>query len=351
MVILSKLKSLFKNYKKVWVLGILFCLAALVAVGITQLRQPYPQLTVLPSLSAPAVATEPIQPIPLKLELDENKVELGDKLFHDPKLSTNDTVSCATCHLLDKGGTDRLIASKGMAGSNVGLNSPTVFNSGFHPKLNWDGGANTLEEQIDGPISKAKEMGGMSWSDIVNKLKSSPEYVALFREAYGEKINSDNIKSAIATFQRSLYTPNAPFDQYLRGDENAIPPVAKEGYGLFKSYGCVTCHQGMLVGGNMFQTLGIFDDYFADRGNVVKADLGRYNVTGDERDRHVFKVPSLRNITLTSPYLHDGNAKTLAEVIKIMGKYQLGVNIPQDDVDKIIMFLNTLTGEYKGKPL
>ena len=342
----------FSKPSKILFLVLLFGLAVFAAWEFKQLK-PH-NSTQTPDFLFPnevAVAGEPISPIPLKIELDRAKVELGDRLFHDPKLSSDNSVSCATCHLLDKGGTDRLPTSIGMLGSNTGLNSPTVYNSGFHFRLNWDGKAKTLEEQADGPISAAKEMGGIGWPDVLEKLEQSPEYVKGFQKAYGGEITEDKIKNAIATFQRSLYTPNAPFDLYLQGNKNAISEQAKQGYSLFKSYGCITCHQGMLVGGNMFQTLGVFGDYFADRGNVIKSDYGRYNVTGKEEDRYMFKVPSLRNVMLTSPYFHDGNPKTLDEAIKLMGKYQLGVDIPQQDVDSIMSFLRSLTGEYRGQPL
>ncbi len=342
---------LLKRFKTVYLFCILFVLAILAALGITQLQQQGSDFVSNAEVSDVAMAAEPIQPIPLKVELDEEKVELGNQLFHDPRLSSNDTISCATCHLLDKGGTDRRVTSEGMMGRNTGLNSPTVFNSGFHFRLNWDGEAATLEDQIDGPISTAKEMGGLTWPDLIYKLEQSTEYTTTFKQIYPDGMTRDTIKDALATFQRSLYTPNAPFDQYLRGQDNAISAAAKQGYNRFKSYGCVTCHQGMLVGGNMYQKLGVFGDYFADRGTLIESDLGRYNVTKDDRDRHFFKVPSLRNVTLTAPYFHDGNAATLNEAIKLMGKYQLGVDIPQKDVDSIIIFLRTLTGEYQGNPL
>jgi len=337
--------------KTIGFLALLFGLALFVVLSLTPSSDNSANLPVGSRTGAIAVAAEPIQPIPLKLNLDSAKVKLGKQLFHDPQLSSNNSVSCATCHRLDLGGTDRLKTSEGMRGSNTGLNSPTVFNSGFLYRLNWDGKAATLEEQMDGPIASEKEMGGMTWQDVVDKLKKSPEYVAQFQKNYGDGITEESVKDAIAVFQHSLYTPNAPFDRYLRGDERAISAEAKQGYSLFKSYGCVTCHQGMLVGGNMFQSLGLFGDYFADRGNIIKADLGRYNVTQDERDRHVFKVPSLRNVTLTSPYFHDGNPQTLDEAIKLMGKYQLGVDLPQKDVDLMMNFLQSLTGEYNGKSL
>ncbi len=346
-------KNLFSGkLRQVLILGLLFSLAVFAVWGIKQLRQPdLNPVTDSWFSTEVAVATEPISPIPLQIELDQAKVELGDLLFHDPQLSSDGSVSCATCHLLNKGGTDRLAKSVGMLGSNTGINSPTVYNSAFHFRLNWDGKAETLEEQADGPLAAAKEMGGLGWSEVVQKLRQSPEYVSAFEDVYGEEVTADNIKNALATFQRSLYTPNAPFDLYLKGNKNAISTQAKEGYDLFKSYGCISCHQGMLVGGNMFQTLGIFGDYFADRGNVTKSDYGRYNVTGKEEDRYMFKVPSLRNVVLTSPYFHDGNSPTLDEAIKLMGKYQLGVEIPQNDVDLIMSFLRSLTGEYQGQPL
>ena len=344
--------SLARKLNRVLALGLLFGLAISVAWGIQKLRQSAPA-PVADAFFTPevAVAAEPISPIPTELNLDPAKVALGDRLFHDPQLSSDNTVSCATCHLLNKGGTDRLPKSVGMLGSNTGINSPTVYNSGFHFRLNWDGQAETLEDQAEGPIAAAKEMGGIGWEEVVQKLQTSSEYVSAFKDNYRDGISPDNIKNALAIFQRSLYTPNAPFDLYLKGNKNAISPQAKEGYDLFKSYGCVSCHQGMLVGGNMFQSLGVFGDYFSDRGSITKADYGRYNVTGKEEDRYVFKVPSLRNVVLTSPYFHDGNPQTLDEAIKLMGKYQLGVDLPQNDVDAIMRFLRSLTGEYKGKPL
>lgn len=341
-----------KRFQKTLTLAVLFFIAVIAAWGFSQFWKTTPQGPALSMWGEVAVADEPIQPIPLELNLDDRKVALGHDLFHDTQLSSNGTVSCATCHPLDKGGTDRLPISKGMGGSLTGLNAPTVFNTAFHSRFNWNGKAKTLEDQADGPIASVGEMGGMSWGEVVARLQRSPDYQATFNAIYQDGVTPDNVREAIAIFQRSLYTPNAPFDKYLRGDDAAITEEEKKGYDLFKSYGCVSCHQGMAVGGNMFQTLGIFGDYFADRGTpVIEADLGRYNITENELDRHVFKVPSLRNIALTAPYFHDGNPKTLDQAIKYMGKYQLGVDIPQEDVDLIMLFLRSLTGEYNGEPL
>lgn len=341
------------------ILVLLFCG---VVFGFWQYSQQSEQLSIVPIVSRAILASkEPIEPIPLHLELNKSKVKLGEKLFHDSRLSGDNTISCASCHNLNTGGTDRLVHSIGIKKQlhfmNL-VNSPTVFNSGFNFKQFWNGRAETLEDQVESPLLSEHQMAGNNWSEVVNKLKQFSEYVSWFKQLYSNGITSnnidnniDNIKDAIATFERSLYTPNSRFDRFLRGERNALTEEEKEGYQRFKSYGCVSCHQGMLLGGNMFQSFGLHGNYFADRGNVTKADLGRFNVTGDERDRYVFKVPSLRNVVLTNPYFHDGSAATLEEAIKVMAKYQLGRQLPQTDIALIIKFLNTLTGEYEGKPL
>ncbi len=295
---------------------------------------------------------EPIQPIPLSVRLDEKKVSLGNRLFNDTQLSRNNTVSCATCHNLGKGGTDQLPVSRGMDDALGEVNSPTVFNSGFNFKQFWDGRADSLEDQAEGPLHNSKEMDAPQWPELIARLSADPSYAASFRSTYPKDgITEDTVKNAIAEFERSLITPNSRFDRYLRGDESAITDQEKEGYRLFKELGCVVCHQGINVGGNMFQTFGKFGDYFADRGNVQKIDYGRMNVTGLERDRYKFKVPSLRNIELTYPYFHDGTAGTLEKSVQVMAKYQLGAELAQNEVDAITAYLKTLTGEYEGRPL
>jgi cytochrome c peroxidase len=341
---------LSKKLKRIYIIPILlFC--AVVVFFWQYSRLDNPSISPIADSQTAILVNEPIQPIPLEIELDADKVELGNLLFHDPQLSSDNTVSCASCHDLARGGVDRLPTSLGMGNSTLTINSPTVFNSGLQFKQNWDGRAETLEEQAEGPLSSAGEMGGLTGEQLIEKLKKSSQYQTLFKEVYSNGITFDNVTNALGEFQRSLYTPNAPFDRYLRGNPDAITAEEKRGYDLFKSYGCVTCHQGMLVGGNMFQTFGIMGDYFGDRGNIKEADLGRYNVTKNERDRHVFKVPMLRNITKTAPYFHDGTAETLDEAIKVMAKYQLGIEMPQEDVDSIMLFLRTLEGEYQGEPV
>jgi cytochrome c peroxidase len=301
------------------------------------------QPTLLTETESLAIGTEPIQPIPQVIKLDRAKVALGNQLFHDPQLSHTNTISCASCHSLQTGGVDRQIVSTGINHTEGQINTPTVFNSGFQFRQFWDGRAATLEDQIDGPIQRDFEMGS-SWNEIIPKLKRSPQYIHHFR-LYPDGITATNVKDAIATFERSLYTPNSRFDQFLRGDPDALSLDEQKGYELFKSQGCISCHQGMLLGGNMYQKIGIVNDYFKERGNITPADLGRFNQTRQEADRYVFKVPSLRNVALTPPYLHDGTAPTLDAAIKAMIRYQVGRQIPQDDIDRIIQFLNTLSGD------
>jgi cytochrome c peroxidase len=295
-------------------------------------------------------SNHPIQPIPHHIDLEPAKVALGERLFNEVRLSHDNTISCAHCHDLKLGGTDGLPKSVGINDSVGEVNSPTVFNSEFNFKQLWDGRADTLEEQISGPIQNPVEMGS-SWTEVIEKLSASGEYVQAFNTVYPDGLTKDNIINAIATFERSLYTPNSRFDQFLQGDKTALSQIEQRGYSLFLEFGCVMCHQGIGIGGNMFQRMGAKNDYFKQRGNETKADLGRYNVTGDEFDRYRFKVPSLRNVALTAPYFHDGSAATLEDAVKTMAQFQLARTLSDEELHLIIAFLKTLTGEYKGKPL
>jgi len=287
---------------------------------------------------------EPIQPIPKQMKLDARKVALGKRLFSDVRLSGNCTVSCASCHDLKKGGTDNKSRSIGINGQLSDINSPTVLNVAFNFKHFWDGRANTLEEQAEGPILNPKEMG-CNWNSLLGRLAKDPTYPAAFQEIFPDGITIAAVKSSLATFMRSLTTPNCRFDRFLRGDVSILTDAEKRGYELFKERGCVRCHQGINVGGNIFSKFGVLGDYFKDRGNVTKADLGRFNVTGKEEDRFVFKVPGLRNVSLTAPYFHDGSVATLEEAVSVMARYQLGSDIPKDEVNLIVAFLKTLTPE------
>ena len=314
---------------------------------------PGPSSPAPPAAAArPAADEEPIQPIPLQLSPapDVRKVALGKKLFHDPRLSGDDSVSCSTCHRLDRAGVDHRRRSLGIRGIEGEVNAPTVFNSGLNFAQFWDGRAKTLEEQVDGPVQSATEMGS-TWDRVLGKLRADPAYVAAFKALYPEGMARETVKNAIAEFERSLLTPRSRFDRHLGGDAAALTTGEKAGYLKFKSYGCISCHQGVNIGANLFQRMGIIGDYFADRGNITKADLGRFNVTGQEADRHVFKVPSLRNVAVTAPYFHDGSAATLEEAVAVMARYQLGRPLPPQDLAEIVAFLGTLTGEFEGKSL
>ncbi len=301
--------------------------------------------------SAPAtegVRQEPITPIPLTIALDARKVALGRKLFHDPILSHDNTVACAKCHPLQQGGTDHLAHSIGIGGQTGVVNAPTVFNSGLNFRQFWDGRAESLEAQIDGPTQSPIEMGA-TWDEMLARLRRDPAYAAAFGEIYPNGVQRESVKAAIAEFERSLLTPNSRFDRYLRGDDTALTLGERDGYAKFKNYGCVSCHQGVNVGANMFQRMGVMRDYFADRGHITEADYGRFNVTHNEADRFFFKVPSLRNVALTAPYFHDGSAQTLEEAVTVMARYQLGRPLPPEDLAAIVKFLKTLTGEYEGR--
>ncbi len=293
---------------------------------------------------------EPIQPIPLSIELDFQKVELGEKLFNDQRLSGDNSISCASCHSLKTAGVDGLKVSKGIKDAEGNINSPTVFNSGFNFRQFWDGRAADLESQAEGPVHNPNEMGS-NWKEVIQKLNLDDDYKGRFKLVFKSEIKPEHIQSAIAEFERSLFTPNSRFDQFLRGDKNAITEEELEGYQIFKENGCISCHQGMNIGGNMYQLFGVTGDYFKNRGNITEADFGLYNVTKREEDKHRFKVPSLRNIAMTAPYLHDGNAATLDDVVYIMSRYQLGRPFEKREIAKVVKFLNTLTGEFKGKKL
>lgn len=334
-----------KRLLKFWATAFFLLAAATIAFW---LRSPTPKLVQekVAGVQNEDWANEPIRPIPTNTSLDHRKVALGEKLFHDPRLSQNNQIACANCHNFKLGGTDQLAHSVGLNGQPGTVNALTVFNATFNFKQFWDGRAETLEAQIDGPTHAANEMGS-SWPEIEGKLRQVPEYKTAFAALYSGDIQATAIKDAIATFERSLTTPDARFDQYLRGNQNAITKEEKDGYQLFKSYGCISCHQGVNVGGNMFQKFGVMGDYFQDRGQLTNADFGRFNVTKNEADKFVFKVPSLRNVELTAPYFHDGSAKQLEDAVNVMGIYQLGRHLNPDEISSLVKFLKTLTGEYK----
>jgi cytochrome c peroxidase len=292
---------------------------------------------------APALSREPLEPLPALPALDKNVVALGRRLFHEPRLSGDGKVACATCHDLAKGGVNARPLSLGVDGKQGLVNAATVYNASLNFVQFWDGRAATLEEQVGGPITNPLEMGS-SWEKVLTALRADPSYVADFAGLPGG-VSEGNVRRAIADFERTLLTRGSPFDRFLAGDEAALSAEARAGYEVFKSVGCIACHQGRNVGGNMFQRFGVLGDYFKDRGHVSEADYGRYNVTHNESDRYVFKVPSLRNVVLTAPYFHDGSAATLPQAVQVMARYQLGRKLSDEQVREIIAFLSALAGE------
>lgn len=283
------------------------------------------------------VLGSPIKPIPTEIKVNKKKVQLGKKLFFDPILSRDGTVSCATCHDLQNGGDDGLQFSFGIEGKKGNINAPTVYNAVFNFRQFWDGRAKDLKEQVFGPIENPVEMGH-TLEGVAKALKQSNVYPKMFGNIYADGITKENMADAIAEFEKTLITPNAPFDRYLKGEDDAISQRAKEGYRLFESKGCVICHNGVNIGGNLYNKFGIYKE-------VESTNLGRYNITKREEDKYVFKVPSLRNIALTGPYMHDGRIKNLKEAVEFMTEHQLGRYMKPEEMEAIVAFLKSLTGE------
>lgn len=281
-----------------------------------------------------------ITPLPTSIPYDKEKAMLGKQLYMDTSLSKDGKVSCNTCHDLKKYGVDNEIFSIGADGVlDEPFNSPTTFNSVFNFVQFWDGKAKNLADQAKNPFINPKEMALKDEAEVVKRVEANAKYKASFDKIYGE-ITMQNITDAIAEFEKTLITPNAPFDRYLNGDENAISSQAKRGWEAFKSNGCVACHQGQNVGGTMYQKIGIFEPY------PNQENLGRYEITKIESDKMVFKVPSLRNVAKTAPYYHDGSIPTLDACVQFMAYYQLGRFLDQQTVDDIVAFLESLTGEF-----
>jgi cytochrome c peroxidase len=287
-----------------------------------------------------AWATEPIQPISRVGEINLGKAELGKKLFFDPRLSKSGFISCNSCHNLSMGGSDNLKTSIGHNWQQGPVNAPTVLNSSLSFVQFWDGRAESLKEQAGGPIANPGEMA-LTHALAEDVIRSIPGYVREFQLVFGDdRIDIDRITAAIAEFEKTLVTPNSRFDQWLLGDANAITPMELEGYKLFRDSGCVACHYGTAMGGTSFQKMGIIEEY-----NTSSPVLGRKDVTGKDEDRFNFKVPTLRNVELTYPYFHDGEATTLTEAVDIMGRLQLGASFTEEQNAQIVAFLKTLTGE------
>jgi len=285
-----------------------------------------------------------IIPIPLDAVYNQEKAELGKELFFDSILSGNNSLSCVSCHQLPGNGADSVAFSMGMNRSKAKINTPTVLNAVFNFSQFWDGRAKDLHEQALMPIINPAELDS-SIEEAVSRLNDSL-YKEKFSLIYKDGVTKENIAEVLAEFEKALITPNSRFDQYLRGDEDALSEQEKRGYQTFQDLGCIACHNGVNIGGNMYQKIGIMIEYDHMDASIENRELnGRYNVTLRERDKRVFKVPTLRNIALTAPYLHDGSAETLRDAIIDMREHQLGILEENSEIEDIEMFLKTLNGE------
>ncbi|MEZ5084317.1 MAG: cytochrome-c peroxidase [Bacteroidales bacterium] len=297
-----------------------------------------------------ATAQAFFQPLPDVIENQANpltpeKVALGKKLYYDKRLSKDENISCNSCHNLETFGVDNLATSPGDEGETGDRNSPTVLNAALHFVQFWDGRAADVEEQAGGPILNPVEMAVPSKEFLIERLSGIEEYNALYAAAFPDEespLTYANTQKAIGAFERTLLTP-APFDNYLKGDVNAINPQQRKGLKAFIDNGCTTCHMGTILGGNMYHKFGIYDEYWKHTKSE-KIDEGRFEVTGEESQKFMFKVPSLRNVEKTFPYYHDGSVTDLKEAIQIMAVTQLNKELTDDDIAHIGAFLASLTG-------
>jgi cytochrome c peroxidase len=301
-------------------------------------------------LAAAEYANEPVQVIPDALPVDLAKVELGRMLYNDVRLSVDNTISCASCHDLSKGGTDNKPFSEGVDGQFGGINAPTVFNAVFNFVQFWDGRAENLAAQAAGPPTNPIEMGHKNWRDIETILSADKEFVKVFTEVYPSGVTEENICNAIAEYEKTLITPNSAFDLYLKGNAEAMTAEQIAGYEAFKENSCATCHAGLNFGGLTYEYMGTRAEYFADRGTeLTEEDYGRGKQEECAFFDHRFKTPGLRNVALTAPYFHDATQATLLDAVNAMVKYQTNKTISEKEAEQIVDFLNALTGEIPVK--
>lgn len=291
-------------------------------------------------------ALEIFKPLPAQIKgpddnpVTQSKVELGKKLFYDPRISLSGVISCNTCHNMATYGADNVKTSLGHKFETGGRNAPTVLNAGLQIAQFWDGRAKDLEEQAKGPVLNPLEMAMPDPDLVLNRLKTIPGYVEEFKQTFPDSeqpVNYDNFAKAVASFERTLTTPSR-FDQFLEGNDDALNEQEKQGLQTFIDKGCTSCHNGIDVGGGMFQKFGVVKPY------KNQEDLGRYKITNNESDKYVFKVPSLRNVTRTYPYFHDGGVWDIREAVRTMGETQLGVELDEKEITDIVAFLDSLTG-------
>ncbi|MEE4640123.1 MAG: cytochrome c peroxidase [Wenzhouxiangella sp.] len=282
------------------------------------------------------------------------KVELGKALFFDPRFSSTGTVSCNSCHNVMLGGEDNRPVSMGIHGKTGGRNSPTVWNSGFSSSQFWDGRSPSLEDQAKGPVANLVEMGMADVETAMDRVRSIPGYQPMFEAAFGkDSMTVDNAARAVAAFERTLVTPNSPYDRYVKGDKNALSKQQVRGMNSFASLGCTSCHSGaafngpqMPAGNGFFMKFPTFTDNSYVKKYDLLADRGRADITGTEADTYFFKVPTLRNVALTAPYFHNGRVDTLDEAVKVMAKTQLNIDLDKAQTEDLVAFLKALSGEF-----
>jgi cytochrome c peroxidase len=302
-------------------------LAWLLVILVTAAAAPEPQLAGPPSLAE----QEPITPIPPPPAADPLKLALGERLFADPRLSADSSRACSFCHDVRTNGADSNQHDKALDGSELPLNTLTVFNAVLSFRLNWEGKFRTLEAQAEAALESPHGMGA-SVDEVLRKLSADPETARQFSKAYGHRPDRASLLDAIAIYERSLLTPGSRFDRWLGGEAAALSPEEQKGYQLFKSIGCISCHQGVNVGGNLFERHGIFHPLASPKPEILR-------------------VPSLRNVAVTPPYFHDGSAPTLDEAVRKMAEAQLDQTLSDQQIKAIVAFLNTLTGTYRGAPV
>lgn len=326
---------------------------------------PIPAFALVLAGAASLAAAADWQPLPDKApEPADNpttpaKVELGKMLYMDPRFSATGTVSCNTCHNVMLGGEDNRHFSMGVHGQMGGRSAPTVWNSAFGSVQFWDGRAPSLEEQAKGPVANPVEMGMKDVDIAMNRVRQIPGYQAYFEKAFGpDSMTVANAAKAVAAYERTLITPNSPYDRYVKGDEKAMSVQQVRGMNAFAEVGCTSCHSGPAFNGpTLPQGTGFFMKFptFADKAYEEKyafmKDLGRFDVTGKEADKYMFKVPTLRNIALTAPYFHNGAVRTLDEAVRVMAKTQLGKDLTDGQTADIVAFLGALTGEFPEQTL
>jgi len=287
-------------------------------------------------------------PAPADNPTTAEKVALGKMLYHDPRLSSSGTVSCASCHNTMLGGEDNRGGSVGVGGQVGGRSAPTVWNAAFNKVQFWDGRAASLEEQAAGPVTNPIEMGMKSWNEVVKRLKSIEGYQQAFEKAFGkDSISKDTATKAIAAYERTLITPNSAFDRYVKGDKSAMTEQQVRGMNKAVELGCTGCHSGPAFNGpGTFQKFPVNKNGYFEAQYGLSDDKGRAEDTGKKEDEHLWKVPTLRNVALTAPYFHNGKVKTLEKAVWLMGKLQLDKDLSDEDVADIVAFLNALTGEF-----